>query len=166
MAKKMLRLVGLALLALGAFLVWYRWNYSMKKAVGFEMRPSGRAGDVLIATQGSAYKDSVVSCLVRDLADMDVHVRVMDISGLASADTASWDAIVLLHTWEYYEPQLDAADFAVRHPGLSKLVVLTTSGSGGERLDTVDGISSASVIADAQADETILLKRVKELLPR
>ena len=73
---------------------------------------------------------------------------------------------MLLHTWEYYEPQLDAADFAVRHPGLSKLVVLTTSGSGGERLDTVDGISSASVIADAQADETILLKRVKELLPR
>ena len=164
MARKILFVLAGLLVAFVLFLFWYAATYSMEEARRFEVRVENARGHVLIATQGSAYKDSVVAHLVRQLADREVQVQVVDVADLAAVDTGVWDAIVVLHTWENWKPQPDAAAFIARYPDLHECIVLSTSGSGEEKLVPVDGISSASVLVEAPRDADVLLARVMALL--
>jgi hypothetical protein len=166
MGKRILIIIAGMIVALLLLFVWYRTVYSMEEAQRFEVQVHGANGRVLIATQGSTYKDSVVSLLARSLAEEDVRVLVVDVHELASVDTAYWDAVVILHTWEGWKPQPDAAAFVRRYPAWDLSVVLSTSGGGEELLVPVDGISSASVLSEAQHDSRSLFERVSEILYR
>ena len=77
-------------------------------------------------------------------------MKVIDVSGLSTVDPDVWDALVIIHTWENLQPQVNAKQFIDRldASGMHKLVVVTTSGSGGSKMDSVDAITSASRISD------------------
>lgn len=159
----LLVLAGL-LLVFSAFLVWYKATYSMDVVSGQQFGPPDAAHRVLVATQGSAYKDLVTERVVDHLAGQGVAVQVVDVTTLGNVDASPYDAVVLLHTWENWEPQPDAAAFLAAHPDQERLVVLATSGSGDELIDGVDGISSASVMDRAPADADSLIARVERVL--
>lgn len=152
------------LVVLILFAFWYRSTYSMKKVDIVEMNVGGQAAEVLIATQGSAYKDAVVAQVANGLVERDAHVRIVDVSALKGVDPTAWDAVLVLHTWEYWKPQPDAAAFREQHTGVKNVIYLSTSGSGEERLDPVDGISSASITDDVARDAQQVLERLFPLL--
>lgn len=147
-----------------AFATWYRFQYSMEAARSFEVNDPASQQRVLIATQGSAFKDAVMSGVVAHLKARPAYVKVIDVSELPEVKEDDWSAIVLLHTWEMSKPQADAKAFVERARDTGKIVVLSTSGAGDQKMQGVDAISSASVMADAADRVTKITARVDAIL--
>jgi hypothetical protein len=148
-----------------AFLTFqYFTRHSMAQVTAFERGQPTATQRVLIATQGSPYKDRVVAHLVALLESRPVFVRVIDVSGLAQASDADWDAIIIIHTWEFQKPPAVVAGFVARVTDRDKLIGITTSGSGRERLPGVDVISSASIIDDMPSTIALIRSRLDALL--
>lgn len=157
-----LALVGAALV----FMTWYRLHYSMDVARAFEVVGSPDGARILVATQGSAFKDAVTTGLLEHLRRRSASVKVIDVSGLQSVQPQDWDVIVMIHTWEMRKPPAAVQAFAERTQQKDKLVVLTTSGAGHFKLAGVDAISAASQMADVPARVEEMTMRIDTILDR
>jgi len=162
--QKTLLVTAAIAVAILAFSTWYKLHYSMGVARPFEVNDPHSQPRVLIATQGSEFKDAVVSGVVDHLKKRSAYVKVMDVSGLSGVNDGDWSAIVVLHTWEMRKPQADAKAFVDRVRDMHKIVVLSTSGAGDFKIEGIDTISSASTIADAPARVAEITKRVDAIL--
>lgn len=160
-----LTLAGLLLLFGVPFSFWYRVHHSMTVVRPFTSGDVSLPQHVLIATQGSQFKDTLVGEIVQHLAARSVYVQVMDISGWSSVREDEWSAIVVLHTWEFGKPPPAASAFLDRIRDKRKVIVVTTSGSGHEKLPNgVDAISAASVVSDIPVLLAEVAKRLDALL--
>jgi hypothetical protein len=65
--KKVIIGIAVIVLAILAFLTWYKFQYPMDVAMSFEINDPESKHRVLIATQGSEFKDAIVSGLVDHL---------------------------------------------------------------------------------------------------
>ncbi len=148
--QKILVGVGIVVLAIVAGIVWYMARYSMRPAAELEIDSPTAKERVLIATQGSSFKGSVVAGVLAHLRQRQAYVKVIDVSALSLVREADWSAIVVLHTWEMEKPQPDARKFIANARDLGKVIVLTTSGPGTARMPGVDAISSASEMIDVR----------------
>jgi len=164
MRSILLATIGVVALLIPSSLLWYRGHYSMHVARSFDAGSASAAQRVLIATQGSPYKDALVAGLVRHLRSRPVYIGVIDVSALPGVKPDDWTAIVLIHTWEYSQPQADALAFVERLPERRRLVVVTTSGSGRQRMPGVDAISAASVMDEPPASLVAVTRRLDALL--
>lgn len=131
-------------------LSWYAGRYSMEPVAGFEVNSDTLSTRVLIATQGSEFKDAVVAIVIETLKAEPIYFKVIDVALLPTVSNTDWDAIVILHTWEYSEPPVTVRDFVSETSASGKIMVVTTSGSGA-KMEGVDGVSSASATSE-QAD--------------
>ncbi len=147
-----------------AFAGWYWIHFSMGAAQPFEVNDPQSSTRVLIATQGSEFKDAVVAGVVAHLKANAVYVKVIDVSALPGVNEGEWNAIALLHTWEMRKPPREVKAFVDRAGNSGKLVVLTTSGAGIFKMDGVDAISSASVVADAPSRAAEIAERLDAIL--
>jgi len=156
MRKKLL--IGLAsfLLAFFLFLVWFDYTYSMEKIDTVEYNDKSLNTKVLIASQGSEYKTEIVQGVIDFLKNKSVFIKVVDVSELPTVNTNNWNAIVILHTWEIFKPEENTAEFLKDNYDNSKMFVVTTSASGDNKIDGIDGISGASPI-DSIPDHTLLI---------
>lgn len=139
-------LIGLGIL-IAAFLIfsaWYAIRFSMKDVVSAEFRSDNSTSTVLIATQGSKYKDALADGVVHYLKAKPVYVKVSDVSILPSVELENWDAILIFHTWEMSKPPQSVLEFLEKSYNPDKVFVLSTSGSGEEKIDGVDAITGAS----------------------
>ena len=96
----------------------------------FEINSPDAKQKVLIASQGSGFKNMLVSGLVDKIKDSPTYVRVIDVTSLSEVDDADWNAVVLIHTTEYGRMQPDAREYLGRVKELDKVILVTTSGSG------------------------------------
>lgn len=165
--KKRLLLALVALpIAFLAFATWYRVHYAMDPAKPYEVnvnRPEVRE-HVLIATQGSAFKDAVVRGVVDRLEKRPTYVKVVDVSALRDVREEEWNVVVVLHTWEMSKPPVSVQTFLDRAKAKDKLVVLATSGEGDQHVQGVDTVTSASDLAKAPARADELLSRIERIL--
>jgi hypothetical protein len=146
------RHVAIATLVVAAILLfsaWYWVHYSMSAAHSFVVNGAGPR--VLIATQGSEFKDAVVAGLIERLKTRDAHVKIIDVSELPATNLSDWSAVVVIHTWEMRKPPTPVKAFIDRVGHNQKLIVLTTSGAGDFKMPGVDAISSASKMVDVPA---------------
>ena len=157
-------IAGVLVVGLCAFAVWYRSTYSMGTAQSFEVAGAGAAPRVLIATQGSVFKDAVVAGIVTHLKERSARIKVVDISALPAIREGDWDAVAILHTWEMRKPPLVVATFVKRWRNPERLVVLTTSGAGNFKLQGVDAVSSASTLSDVPARVGEITQRLDRVL--
>lgn len=162
--KRLLTTIAVVVLALFLFLSWYKYHYSMTVAESFEINTPDLPKRVLIATQGSQFKDALVAAVVEELREQPVYIKVIDVSLLAGVDEEDWSAVVVIHTWENWKPQLDAKRFLRRMKMSEKVVVLSTSGSGDEKMEGVDAIAAASVMESVPDYAEVILERLKPLL--
>lgn len=162
--KKLLLGIGVVVLGLFLFLSWYKYHYSMTVAESFEVNAPELDQRVLIATQGSKFKDAVVDAVVESLRQRPIYIKVIDVSLLAGVDEDNWNALVVIHTWENWKPQLDAKRFLRRVKVPEKVVVLTTSGGGEEKMEGVDAITASSVPDKAPEYANAILARLEPLL--
>jgi hypothetical protein len=148
------------LLLASAALSSYVLRHHMGKVAPSEHGSASSPQHVLIATQGSAFKNRLVEALIAQLAAKPVHVRVIDIAELASIDIDQWQAIVIVHTWEIGRAPYVARTFVARQAAADRIIDVTTSGSGREKLPGIDVISSASVMTDVPALASQIIARI------
>jgi hypothetical protein len=167
MAKRargvLIAIAAVAIAGIG-FVSWYRIHFSMDPVTGFTVNAPSSERRILIATQGSAFKDAVVAGTVEKLRQRPIFVRVIDVSDLANVDAKEWDAIIVLHTIEYGKAPAPAQRFVDRIGDSRKIVVLSTSGRGDFKIEGVDAISSASRMTDVPARVDELLARIETAL--
>lgn len=154
---------GLIVIALIAA-IWYRQHYAMEVAQAFEAAGSPTGPRVLIATQGSDFKNALTAGLVDHLKRRSAFVKVIDVTGLAGIQEDDWNAMVVIHTWEMRKPPIEVKAFIERISARDKLVVLTTSGAGNFKLEGVDAISAASQMEDVTTRVSALAERIDAIL--
>lgn len=159
-------LIGAGIFLLIAFLglSWYKITYSMDTSPTYEINAPDMPAKVLIATQGSAYKDTVVKGVIAFLSSQPVYIKVTDVSALAGIDPEAWTAIMILHTWEMYEPPEEVKAFIDCCYNAEKMIILTTSGDGNNKMEEVDAITSASEIRNAPQDIDMIEGRIQQIL--
>lgn len=155
-------LVGLVIIVL----VGYRLFFSQKIAESFEVNSPELATKVLVATQGSSFKNALVAGITEDLGKKQVYIKVIDVSALPEINEAEWHALVLVNTCQGGKMQADAKDYLARAKELEKIILLITSGSGSWKPEDspVDSISSASRKKQVQPLVTEILKRLDGIL--
>jgi hypothetical protein len=137
----------------------------MEVATSYEVNAPDLDRKLLIAMQGSEFKDSLVVGITRYYNTEPIFIKVIDISLLENTDTADFDAILLLHTWEYGKPPDAIQSFMDKNQVLkNKLVVLTTSGEGTEKMEGVDAITGESILSDVSQFVDNVLARLNPLL--
>ena len=155
--KKILKGLGILIIAFLAFAFWYRYTYSMDYVTTYEVNSSSLEKRILIATQGSEYKNELVKSIIDSLQSAGVYIRVIDISRLEENYEDRWNAIVLLHTWEYSQPPESIDAFFANNPDQNKMIIVTTSGSGEEKMMGVDALTGASVKDEIVGHRTAIL---------
>jgi hypothetical protein len=146
---------GIALLVLLAmFSIWYMGTYSMGVVTGYEVNSPSSNKHLLIVTQQSTYKDSLTAGIISALHDQPVYIKVIDLTTAVTYQIErEIDACILMHTWEMSRAPGMVHAFRDSLDPEVPLLVISTSGNGGEMLDdVVDGISSASEIYNAERD--------------
>lgn len=154
--RKTISRVLIVLILLGGFMLWYDSQYSMDKAMEYEVNSPNAEQSLLIATQGSEYKDKISKAIVQALTEDQVYMKIVDIHSLKDEDPDNYTAIVMLHTIEMMKAPKCARDFADR-ADKSKLFVLATSGDGSYHIEGVDGMTSASPILDSDRHAAIIV---------
>lgn len=114
---------------------------------------------VLIATQGTVFKDELVAAIIAYLRAKGVSIREIDVSGLPRERAAEWSAVIVLHGWQFGRAPAEVREFVTQVPDKRRLIVITTSGNGHAVLPGVDAISAASVDRDVPS-------RLAEITPR
>jgi len=162
--RKILLAIALLFTATIAVAGWYWIYFSMSAARPFEVNDPRSSPRVLIATQGSEFKDAVVAGVVDHLKARAIYVKVIDVAALPGVNAGEWNAIVLVHTWEMRKPPKEVKALVDRAGNSGKLVVLTTSGAGIFKMDGVDAMSSASVVAEAPSRAADIAAKVDAIL--
>jgi hypothetical protein len=158
--------IAAAVIIVVGFLAWYRVHFAMDPAGTFSVNDPASERRILIATQGSAFKDAVVAGVVDRLRQRSIFIQVVDVSSLSGVNEHDWDAIVLLHTNEYGRAPAAAQALVDRVESTGKIVVLSTSGAGDFKIKGVDAISSASRMTDVPARVDELLARIDTVFAR
>ena len=161
---KLIVIIGLGVLLAGGYVLWNERAHAMRVAKPSAVGEQSQPQHMLIATQGSAYKDALVAGIVAALQSRPIYIRVIDVSALRDIQEKEWNAIIIVHTWEFGHAQADAKRFVDRVSNKRKLIVVTTSGSGREKLPGVDAISAASVMDNTPARVTEIVERTNAIL--
>ena len=161
--KVIIAISALVILILG-FLTWYKIYYSMEVVNSFDVNSPESKHRVLIATQGSEFKEAMAFRIIEHLKKKNVYIKVIDVTALPQINDDKWNAILVLHTWENLKPQADSKVFLDRVQDLSKVIVLSTSGNGGHKIEGVHAITSASVMTDIPAHTQEIKKRLNSIL--
>lgn len=156
---------ALAIVVIG-FLAWYRIHFAMNPVEGFTVNDPSSEQHLLIATQGSTFKDAVVAGVIERLSEQPIFIQVVDVTALPDVDESQWDAIVVLHTIEYGKAPAPAQAFVNRVGKTGKVVVLSTSGAGDFKIEGIDAISSASRMTDVPGRVDRILSSIESLLAR
>jgi rhodanese-related sulfurtransferase len=165
MSKRKITLLLFVLAAAILFIAlsWFKQHYSMSIAQPYSVTVEVPEHHVLVATQGSDFKNAVVEGVVAQLKGRPVNIQVIDVTELLNIKVDDWDAIVVLHTWENWQAEPTAKLFIEQQPNLNKIIVLTTSGDGHLKMPGVDAITSASLLQDVAKHVDLISRRIDKL---
>lgn len=164
--KKILIVLGslivLLVIIFGVYLLVNRQGV----AESFEVGSVDMSKKILIASQGSEFKDLMVDTLTTRLKGEDVYISVIDISGLSEIKQENWDAEVIIHTTEGYRLPKVVKEYLERIENPDEVMLLVTSGSGEWKPDdcNVDILTSASKVADITELANSITNKVNSLL--
>lgn len=163
------RKISLLILVFGVlfliFGLWYKYEYSMDTAKEFEVNSPDLSPKILIATQGSAFKDQITNGVVNYYEKDSVYIKVIDVSALVGVNPTDFHAILLIHTWENWQPPESVETFINRTRDIQdKIIVLTTSGEGSFKMEGVDAITGESKLENASSYINEITKRLEFLL--
>ncbi|WP_291871022.1 hypothetical protein [Maribacter sp.] len=163
--KKILFVFFGVMVAFFLFLLWYQNRYSMDVAVPYAINEANFENKLLIATQGSDFKDEVTSRIVSHFKSDSIYIQVIDVEELHGINPKDFDALVIIHTWENWKPPVSVKSFINRTKiDKDKIVVLTTSGEGSYKMDDVDAIVGESILDEAPVVTVKIIERLNSLL--
>jgi len=154
--KKLFKIVAGCLVGICVLIVvastWYVIKFYPRHVDDMEIGSPIFSEKILIATQGSTYKNEVVQRLAEKLSSREVYIKITDVSNLDSIDPPAWSNIVILNTSIAGKMNSHARQFVDRTGPSDKILVITTSGEGDfTPLDLqVDGITTASKLNETE----------------
>ena len=112
----------------------------------FDVGDPELAQRVLIASQGSDFKNAIVESLTTHLQEQQLFIKVIDVTSLGTIEEDEWDALVFIHTTEQWKLQPDVKAYLDQTKNLNKVILVTTSGSGDWKTKDYDieALTSAS----------------------
>lgn len=155
----------LVVLVIALFAVFWLIN---KQGVveAYDIGDSESSRKLLIAGQGSNFKNALVESVTTHLAEEPIYVSVIDVTGLENVKEDDWDAIILIHTTENWKLQPDVKTYLDRAQSLDKVIVVTTSGSGEWKSEEyeVDVMTSASKSEELPMLTNDIVRKLQEML--
>lgn len=149
-----------------AFFILYEPRYPTDVIKSFEINSPKLEQKVLIASQLSNYKNSVVVEVIKHLRQRSVFIKVIDVTALADISENDWDAIVVIHTWENWAPPTTVSNWFEHGRNLDKIVVLTTSGNAQYKIQGINAITSASQMTTISSDVEEIMVRINIILSK
>ncbi len=160
--KVILIIIVIGAIAFGIFSFWFTRTYDMDAAREFEINTPEHSPSLLIATQGSEFKDSILTGLIDHFQDREFYIKVTDIENLDRVEAHRWDAICLIHTWENQKPPPAISTFVEKANKKDHMVSLATSTFGMFELEGVDAIAGASVMDEVMEKTRELIEKLEE----
>ena len=166
--RKVLWTIAILLLLLFAFAVWYKYEFSMTEVTERTINAPDLERKVIIATQGSKFKDSITDGLVEHYGSDSVFIRIVDVSKLPGIRLDDYQAMVILHTWENWKPPVAVDSFVnqLKEHEKEKMVVLSTSGQGDFKMENIDAITGESTLEDIPKHLEAIIRKVDPLLAK
>lgn len=165
-SKKIL-IVTFAFVALFmAFMTWYKVTYSQDVISSYEVNSPALKNKLLIASQGSQYKDALVSRVISGLKRSSVYIKVIDVTLLNNEDSTKWNAILIVSAVEMGKNQKEVVAFISAIKDKNKVVMHNTAGDGEwkDQSTGIDTMTSASPMVDVDNHAEILLSKIEKLL--
>lgn len=112
----------------------------------FEVGDSKAETRILIASQGSDFKNSLVNKLVDEFKASDNYLSIIDCTELEKENHEYWDAVIIIHTMQIHKMPKEAQLFLAAENDLSRIMLVSTSGGGDDFVTDfdVDAISTPS----------------------
>jgi hypothetical protein len=129
-------------------------------------RPGSLKGKVLIATQKSEFKRTVVSEIRDNLGDQKFYVKIVDVKWLPNVSADDFNAIVILNRCMAGRPDPRVESFVDDLPDKHKLVLLTTGRLDSWKPDSpeIDAMSSASAMSESAPIARAISDKVLEII--
>ncbi|TAI48427.1 hypothetical protein [Flagellimonas allohymeniacidonis] len=164
--KKILITLLILVLLLFALATWYKNTFSMDPVTGYTVKSDEMPKSMLIATQGSMFKDAITKGIIDEYANDSIHVNVIDVLKIGKENTSNYDVMVLIHTWENWKAPKEVEDFvlALSEVDKTKTVVLTTSGKGDSKMDNLDAITGESDLENSQEFLEEIISKIEAVL--
>ena len=163
--KKSLFVILGVIFAFFLLLMWYQYQYSMDVIEPYAINSPSLEKKLLIAAQGSEFKDKVTTGIVDRYTSDAIYIRVIDVEELQGIDPKDFNALVIIHTWENSKPPVAVKVFIDRiENDRDKIVVLTTSGEGSYKVKDVDAIAGESILEDAPVFVKEIISRLDSIL--
>jgi len=121
---------------------------------------------VLIANQGSEFKDAVVEKLQDEMQESGIFFTVQKLNILGRTKPEEWDAVVILHAVKIGSINKNVERFFNQIDDYSKVVVCTTCGDKDMVSEKygIDSITAASKKEEASALTRQIEKRLQNIL--
>ncbi len=143
----LLTMVAAGLMVL--FMVWYNQDVSKSSVEPYVSNNPVFEKSLLIATAQGNFPEKIARETTNHFKS-HYNIAVMDLSALPEIDAKTYDGILLIHTWEKWNPPSEIVSFVNATRDLNaKIVVLAASSRGSSQTDDVDGISEARDAEDA-----------------
>ncbi len=125
-----------------------------------------RNGRVLIATQKSEFKRTVVSEIKDNLGDNVAYVRIVDVKWLPNETPEEFNAIVILNRCMAGRPDPRVETFIDDLPEKNKVIVLTTGRLDSWQPDSreIDAMSSASTMSATSPIARSIADKILEII--
>ena len=163
-ARKFALITVLLICASLLFLFFYEQSPFQKVDDPLEVGSTNVVRKLLIATEASPFKDSINAQVLDYYRSSRVLVEVIDVRDLGNTDATDFDAVLILHRWEAGAPIDIVQSFMEKNLELNnKIVMLTTSWNGLEKMENIDAITGASIIKDVPNFTAKITKRLDGL---
>ncbi len=165
---KILSWVGMGLGALAIILiillVIYVQTHKMDKAKTFIVNDASLEKKLLIATQGSDFKDALSKAIIDKLWKNKVYIKATDVSELSTIEPQKWSAIIIVNSVEAATIHKAAMSFLSKVKNKNKVLVVATSGSGKHKPKNVD-VDTITCASKQSAIENVTNKIMSKITP-
>lgn len=163
--KISLIVIGILVLLIVFSLVSVKLFFTQGVIDEFEINSPEAGYNILIASQKSNFKNSLVERLVDDLNSDSTYIKVIDVTELSGINDKDWNAMILINTCEAGMMQKDVIRFLSQTAYKDRIILLTTSGSGvWKPADSpVDTFSSASKKESIDSSLDYIKKRIEQI---
>lgn len=155
-------LLGLVLLV---FALWYKHEYSMDIVETTQYNSPNLEPKILIATQGSAFKNRITKNLIEHYQNDSIFIKVMDVSLLSKVNPSEYKVLIIIHTWENWKAPTEVQTFIENSVNFKdKIIVMTTSGQGSFKIKDIDAITGESILENTTLYTNKIIAKTNLLL--
>ena len=145
-------------------LISFKLVFSQRKITAFELNAPSIKNHILIASQGSKFKNKLNEILLDEFKTKNVYIKVIDVSLLKNINPSDWKSIIIINTIEARKMEKNVAKFIKENYSSNNIILIITSGSGNFKLKDFDAISTASNMKNIENIKKQIINKINNLL--